>query len=446
MVWLTRYGIRHYIGNSICVFPILGLVAALVAVRILHHLDLSLDFHLAVDTDSARTVMSTLASAMFTCIALVSSALLVVVQLASAQLTPRIIPSIFRDGLTKFALTLFVFTFTLSLGGVLRIHDRVPALTATVAMYSNVASLAMLLYLTDHVGRKLRPGGALRGVVKSGRDVILSVYKHPIETAGETSVDPSEVPSAEPSSTFYCPRDGVVLAFDMDGLVDLATRHNCVIRMVPQVGDFVATGEPIFRVYGRPSSIPNYLLRTSIALGQERTLEQDPMLAFRILVDIAAKALSPAINDPTTAVIAIDQVHHLLRLVSSRNLEHGWVRDEKGVLRFLYPRPTWDDYVNLASTEIRQFGGTSIQVARRLTAMLNELIATVPPDRRPGLQRQLELLQKTCQRSFNEPEDRALALIGDFQGVGGAGRLDSPGPNGKEIPARSGTEQPYARA
>ena len=446
MVWLSRYRFRHYVENSICVFPILGMVAAMVAARVLHYLDLSLDLRLTVDTDSARTVMLTLASAMFTCIALVSSALLVIVQLASAQLTPRIVPSIFRDGLTKFALTLFVFTFTLSLGGVMRIRDRVPTLTATVVMYTNVASLAMLLYLTDHVGRKLRPGGALRGVVQSGRDVILSVYKHPLEKGGETSVNPAEIPVGEPSATFFCPRDGVVLAFDMKGLVDLAIHYDCVIRMVPQVGDFVATGEPVFRVFGGRAKIPTYLLRTSIALGQERTLEQDPMLAFRILVDIAAKALSPAINDPTTAVTAIDQIHHLLRLVSSRNLEHGWVRDDKGVLRFLYPRPTWDDYLNLASTEIRQFGGTSIQVARRLTAMLNELMASVPPARIPGLQRQLEILQKTCQRSFPEAEDRALALIGDMQGVGGAGRNDSPGSNGKEIPVPAETEQSFSRA
>ena len=437
MVWLSRYRVRHYFENSICVFPILGMILAMIAARILHYYDTSHNWHMTVDTDSARTVMSTLASAMFTCIALVSSALLVIVQLASAQLTPRIIPSIFRDGLTKFALTLFVFTFTLSMGGVVRIHDGVPALTATVVIYANVASLAMLMYLTDHVGRKLRPGGALRGVVKSGRDVILSVYKHALEKGGESSVDPDELPSGDPSTTFYCPRDGVVLAFDMDGLVELATQFDCVIRMVPQVGDFVATGEPVFRVYGGRSRIPTHLLRTSIALGQERTLEQDPMLAFRILVDIAAKALSPAINDPTTAVIAIDQVHHLLRLVSSRNLEHGRVRDRQGVLRLLYPRPTWDDYVNLASTEIRQFGGTSSQVARRLTALLNELIATAPPDRVPALRRQLLLLQKTCERSFPESEDRALALIGDFQGVGGAVRPETSGSNGSENVGRT---------
>jgi uncharacterized membrane protein len=318
---------------------------------------------------------------------------------------------------------------------VVRVGQHVPRLTTLVATYINVLSVAALLYLTDHVGRKLRPGGALRSVVSSGREVILSVYKHPIVGGTDQAlVGPAEPPDGEPTATVLCQRDGVVLAFDMKGLVKLAVQNDCIIRMVPQVGDFVASGEPVFRVFGGRSKIPTYLLRTSIALGQERTLEQDPTLPFRILVDIASKALSPAINDPTTAVACIDQIHHLLRLVSGRNLEHGWVRDEEGVLRFLYPRPTWEDYVNLAATEIRHFGGGSIQIARRLTAMLTELLGAVPADRRPPLQRQLELLHKTCQRSFPEPEDRALALIGDFQGVGGCGRFETSRSNGQETP------------
>src|SRR5439155_20740224 len=125
----------------------------------------------------------------------------------------------------------------------------------------------------------------------------------------------------------------------------------CTIEVVPQVGDFVASDDPVFRLYGDSSGIsPKQLLR-HIALERERTLEQDPAFAFRIIVDIASKALSPAINDPTTAVLALDQIHHLLRKVGLRRLDTGVVRDHAGRVRLVYRTPGWEDFVELAITE-----------------------------------------------------------------------------------------------
>jgi uncharacterized membrane protein len=155
----------------------------------------------------------------------------------------------------------------------------------------------------------------------------------------------------------------------------------------------------------------------SVAVGQERTLEQDPAFAFRIIVDIASKGLSPAINDPTTAVLALDQIHHLLRDLGQRHLDDERVRDGAGRLRLAYRTPDWEDFVQLAVTEIRQFGGASIQVARRLRAMLVNLIQTLPEER-AGLLRQA-LLHRSAERFFTDPEDQALADVSDPQGVGG---------------------------
>ena len=136
-------------------------------------------------------------------------------------------------------------------------------------------------------------------------------------------------------------------------------------------------------------------------------------------MDIASKGLSPAINDPTTAVLAIDQIHHLLRSVGGRHLDEGSVYDRSGSLRLVYRTPDWEDFVYLAVTEIRQFGGTSIQVARRLRAMLENLIEVLPPERTTLLRRELTLLHRSVERSFPEPEDQALADVSDLQGVGG---------------------------
>jgi len=155
-------------------------------------------------------------------------------------------------------------------------------------------------------------------------------------------------------------------------------------------------------------------------LGIERTMEQDPTFSFRILVDIAIKALSAAINDPTTAVMAIDQLHRLLRLVGLRDLRGEELRDEAGELRLVFRTPNWEDYVHLACTEIRHCGAGSIQIVRRMRSMLENLIQTLPPHRHAELRRQLELLERTIDGHYEFAEDQALARIPDPQGLGGS--------------------------
>ena len=99
------------------------------------------------------------------------------------------------------------------------------------------------------------------------------------------------------------------------------------------------------------------MLRSAVAFGSERTWEQDPTFAFRIVIDIALKALSPAIDDPTTAVLAIDQLHRLLRLVGMRHLRNDEILDKSGQLKVIVRTPNWDDFVNLVFSEIRGCGG-----------------------------------------------------------------------------------------
>jgi uncharacterized membrane protein len=152
-------------------------------------------------------------------------------------------------------------------------------------------------------------------------------------------------------------------------------------------------------------------------------MEQDPAFAFRMIVDIASKGLSPAINDPTTAVLAIDRIHHLLRHVGGRRLDDRAFKDAAGKVRLFFRTPNWEDFVVLAVTEIRQFGAASIQIARRLRAMLENLLTTLPSARAESLQQELRLLKQTTQRSFQEAEDRELADQSDSQGVGGANSL-----------------------
>jgi uncharacterized membrane protein len=420
MTWLQRYRVRHYLTNSLWLLPVIGTLAAIVAVRLLHWIEKDMEWQSPVHPDTARAVMGTMASAMLTSIVFVCSALLVAVQLVSAQLTPRIIAIIFRDPVTKYALTLFVFAFTFSLAALIRITSTVPLLTAHTSAYGCLACLVVFFYLIDHLGRALRPSGALRTVGWSGSRVIEIVYPHSLAELpeGKALANPLDS-SAEPVTKITSTKDGVVLAFDQKGLLLLAQRADCIIEMMPQVGDHVAVGDPLFHVFPNDARVSAATLSESIAVGQERTLEQDPTFAFRIMVDIASKALSPAINDPTTAVLALDQIHHLLRVVGNRHLDTGQVHDSAGQLRLVYRTPDWEDFVRLAVTEIRHFGGESIQIARRLRAMLENLIQTLPESRGVLLRQELAVLKRSAERLFTEPEDRALAEVSDVQGVGG---------------------------
>jgi uncharacterized membrane protein len=156
-----------------------------------------------------------------------------------------------------------------------------------------------------------------------------------------------------------------VLAVDVNRLVREAARSGGLIEFVPRVGDFVATDDPLFVLYGAATAIDDRILRTAVAFGPERTMEQDPLFAFRILVDIALKALSPAINDPTTAVLALDQVQRLLRVVGRQDLRTESIRDATGQRRLILRTPDWEDFVHVSCHEIRMCGASNVQIARR---------------------------------------------------------------------------------
>lgn len=420
--WLTRYRIRLHVRNSMWLFPALSIPAGLVSLWLLLRIERYFGWTSSVSLDTARLVMSMVASSMFTLLALVCSAVLVAVQLAGAQLTPRIIAIIYRDPFRKMALALFTFSFTFAVGVLARLeaYEPMPLLTGYVAAYGFLLNLVMLLVFVDGMGKSLRPSSALRNMGRLGREVVESVYPHWLDERHSAPPEPIKALEKGPRRVVLNEVDGALLAFDMKGLLWRARRYECVIELVPEVGDFVAAGDPLFRLYEGGDRIPDEVLRGSVALGQERTLEQDPMFAFRIIVDIASKALSPAINDPTTAVLAIDQIHHLLRLVGRRYLAEGHVADASGRARFVHRTPNWEDFVRLAVTEVRQYGRDSIQVMRRLRAMLENLIETLPEIRAPLLRRELDLLESSSKRTFPDADDQALAVVSDLQGIGGS--------------------------
>jgi uncharacterized membrane protein len=419
MNWRQRYHFRLYFRNSLWILPALSIVVAMIAVAQLTRYERAIGSQSTISAENMRTIMSTVASSTFTLVVLVSSAVLLAIQLASAQLTPRIIAMVYRSPYQKLAFSIFVFVFTFSAALLVRIDESAPLIASYIAAYGFLLCLALFILFIDNVGKMLRPSSAVREVAKVGRTVIRASYPELLKEDSAPPVPITKITTAPPR-TVLSTIDGAVLAFDMKGLPALAQQYDCVIEVVPEVGQFVAEGDPLFRVYGGRDGLSDTTLRNSIAKGAERTPEQDPLFAFRILVDIASKALSPAINDPTTAVLALDQIHHLLRDVGKRYLGDGRVTDRTGQVRLIYRRPNWQDFVLLGTTEIRHYGRDSIQVQRRLRAMLEDLIETLQPQRAPILQEEIALLASSTKRTFHDLADQTLAETGDLQGIGGS--------------------------
>ena len=421
MSWAFRKRLHSFLRSSLWVVPAVSTLAAFSSIPILRILDRRLGLELLhFSPDGARALAAIVSAAMLSFVVLFFSVLLLTVQIASSTLSPRIIARPFRSRALKASLGLFVFTLIYSMAVVARgIEGNIGQLATAMVIVLTVTSICVFLYVVEHVSKELRPATVMADVASEGLKVIKAVYPRMLEeTAFESQLDEGLL--GPPSRVIlHVGKAGVVQALDITTLVDLATHAGCTIEVVPQVGDFVTSHDPVFRLYGGGTAIASEELLKHIALERERTLEQDPAFAFRIVVDIASKALSPAINDPTTAVLALDQIHNLLREVGLRQLDTGSIYDSLGQVRLFYRTPDWEDFVGLAVTEIRQFGANSTQVVRRMRAMLENLIPLVAPHRSSVLLQELELLKFSVDQGFAMPQDRKRADLPDFQGLGG---------------------------
>ena len=214
-------------------------------------------------------------------------------------------------------------------------------------------------------------------------------------------------------------RDGsVVQSVDVPALVEIASRAGCTIELTAAVGDAILDSTPILRIRGGVGPLPEEPLRRAIELGSERTFEQDPKYAIRLLVDIAIKALSPAINDPTTAVQTLVQIEDLLLRLGRRRLEIGVFCDSDNRPRVFVAFPSWEDFLRLGLDEIRFYGANSVQVMRCMKATISELISVLPEERHQALRYWQHRLESTIDRSFGDKLERLDASTEDRQGLG----------------------------
>lgn len=421
--WNRLYRNMSYVRSALWLVPLAAVVLALLTVRLLGLLDRWFAWDLvALSVIGAEAMFQTVITLTLSFTVFTFGSLLVALQIASAQLTPRIIATtLLRDRVIKNTVGLNVFTLVLAIGALNRTEGSVLDLVTLVVALLGIACLVSFLFLIDYAARLLRPVRIVALVCDQGLEVIEAVYPQ-METdppaAAFIDVDASQL--GQPARVVA--HDGqsqIVLAVDLASLVEEARRCDGVIEFVPQVGDFLAQDEPLFHLYRGAVACDDAILREAVALGAERTMEQDPTFSFRILADVALKALSPAINDPTTAVLAIDQIHRLLRVAGKRQLHDQGVRDHDGRARVVFRQPDWEDFVHISCSEIRACGANNLQIVRRLRAMLQNLIRSLPPHRHAALRQQIDLLDRTLPGLYPLAEDLALARIPDPQGLGG---------------------------
>lgn len=374
----------------------------------------------------ATAVFSSVASGMLALTGIVFSLAFVMVQFSSVAYSPRLVLWFSRDPVISHAMGIFTATFIYSLSA-LGWVDRdgtgsVPFFSTWLVIVLVIASVMALAFLVQRLAG-LQVSGVIAFIGRRGRQVIGQMY--PLvesDGAGKSTVenppDPSVLTATPTQVISHSGAPMAISEYDVPALVALAKQAEGMIVMPLAVGDTAVEGDALLRVHGGRHMLPSTGLTQAIHLERQRTFDQDPKYALRLLVDIAIRALSPAVNDPTTAVQALDEIEDLLRRIGTRHLDVGRVTDENDVLRVIFPAPSWEDFLSLAFDETRFYGATSLQVMRRLRTALYDLDRVVPPSRQRAVRSYLGHLDAMVKKSISDAEDLTTALQQDRQGLG----------------------------
>ena len=368
--------VREVLSNSLWFVPLLLIVGYGILAQAIVAFDGALEnwvpYSFTGGATSAQDLLSTIAAAILSMSTLVLSVTIVALQLGTFVYSILVLRAVVprSDSLDQF----------------------VPSVAISVGFALTLVSLGGFIFYVNHVAHAIRVVHIIESVAIETRATIGHLI------GAGTVPDPATLPGGPPDVVLGNPqRPGMVTGIDNAGLVALARQHRCCIGVVPYVGDFVPFGAPLARVWfdpGHEDAPSAEQVRDHIALSRERTMGQDVAFGFRQLVDIAEKALSPGINDPTTAVQALDQIHDLLRRLAVAEYPTGYYVDEPGALRAMRPTHRWVDYIDLG-----------------LTA--DAPLRAVPVDEHR------KLLDRSIIAGLADPHDRALALIPDEQGLGG---------------------------
>ena len=422
MSWGLRFRIRQYVKSSLWLMPLLAGIGGLILAEVTYWLDARGDLAvLQYSPETATAVVSATIAAAVSLTGFVVTVTVLGVQQATGIFSPRYMRVWYRDGRLKLVLAELVGTLMFSIAVIRRIRpDSVPDISVSLTGGGLAVGLLLFLLYFDRFLHRMRPVAVAELLAREGRRAFEDWMAEADRPDLTLVPGGTWVPSTVPTFVLRATRSGTIQAVDIAGLSAVTRQHACLVVFRRSVGDFVPVGAAILEVHGAalPTAAGEHL-STMLALGAERTIEQDPAFAIRVMVDIAIRALSPAVNDPTTAVQVLDHLGETLRLVGATTPPSGGV--SPGVLTsgVVMPVRTWPDFLSLGITEIREYGATSIQVMRRLRALLEELGELVLPEHRSAVDDELRHLDATVVASYPNTIDQAAARSPDHQGIGG---------------------------
>jgi uncharacterized membrane protein len=390
-----------------------------------------LDEHLSEGVSSpiaaaaAQQIFGALAAGMITFTGIIFSAVFVAAQIQTSSYSPRLAARLRRDPVVIAGLAFPTATATYALFALAAIggrsdstgRDFVPIVTAIFGLVLLVVTLGAFVALVQRAFELTQIGGIFRGLMRRAGAVIDDVHPLGAQHAGNM---PDVVPDAGAALVVHEGPAAVLAAIDRSALVRLAAQTGGFVEVVTMVGQYLAPGTPTLRVHGGHSAPDAALACRVVVPARQRTIDQDPAFVLRMLVDIAIRALSPAVNDPTTAVQALDRIEQLLVELYRRAPGPMLVLDADGVPVGRVPAPTWTEYLELGLTEIRHYGASSAQVGRRLHALYDHLAAEIDEASRPRLELERRLLEEALAGFFPDPEEQRIVGRPDRLGLGTA--------------------------
>ena len=423
-VWGLVFKARQYLKGSLWFLPLVGgIVGALLgAVEAPLSGSVGVPTYLEFSSSTASTLLSAVVGSTAALTGFVVTVSVLVVQMATNTFSARYMRLWYRDRILHILLAMLVGTFTFSFTLLAGVEDgSVPNLGITATGVLMAADMFVFLFFLDRCIHRLRPVAVAALVAEAGRRAFQSVIRAASGPDAPEIVSGPLENSGHPTMVVRSRRPGSIQAIHASGLVQFARQHRCTLVLNHVVGDFFPAGAGVILVYGGETAgrRAEQRLHGMFVLGVERTIEQDPAFAVRIMVDVAIKALSPAVNDPTTAVQVINHLGDLLHVVGTTDFRP---KEDAGSKtgRVLIRARGWEEYLALGVTEIRAYGASSVQVVRRLRAMLEELHGSVRPEYRSAVEDELARLEVEVARAFGSSPDLDRASEPDRQGLGGA--------------------------
>jgi uncharacterized membrane protein len=366
--------------------------------------------------EGAKSVLESISGSIITVTGVVFSVTIIALQLASSQFTPRVLRQFMGNRANQAVLGVFIGTFTYALIVQRTVRGSevdavfVPAVAVTGAVVLALTSIGFLIFFIDHLARSIQASVVIDSATRSTVQVLGRVFPDAIAPGtAEEAPSAGELTRDLPGDgdVIHATQAGYLQAIDRGRLCDHAARRDLVIRMEVEPGTYVLPGLALMRVWpaGRITTELEAALVSGLVLGLERTPHQDLKHGVIELMDIAVKGMSPSINDPTTAVNAVQRLSQILLDMAWRVRGDSVIRDERGAMRLSVRRPRLDDTVDLAFNQIRHYAAGNPSVAIAMIESLGTLVTLSPAAARPAFERQLRAVIDTATTRISDRTD-----------------------------------------